>query len=158
MSTQKLTADELKTMTVAQILELTMDQVEELKPFERYPEGVVVGTIREWKLPEKEGEGFTVFIDLQQYAEFKNPEEAESFQLKEGASFSQRYNTGVGIQALVTEWKEVLPSFNGNIGAMMANTAGAAVTFEMTKRIDRKRLDADGKPSVYNGMSKVHLS
>ena len=81
-----------------------MDQVEELKPFERYPEGVVVGTIREWKLPEKEGEGFTVFIDAT-ICRVQESEEAE-YQLKEGASFSQRYKHCVGIQALVTEWKK----------------------------------------------------
>lgn len=157
---KKFEGKDLENMTVDQILNLGLDQVQK---FERipYPAGLYRINILPFTLPGETKENPDAFIanlTLEEIIEFHNPEESQTFNLKPGSKMTQRYKIGVGIQALVTEWEPTLQACNGHIGQMMAALKQHGVlagTCVIGQRKDKEKKDDDGKPLVYNSLSKV---
>jgi hypothetical protein len=134
--------EQLENLTVDEILNLGVDDIEELKGFVPLPPGLYSGTLINWDMPSNDnGDSFVPNIQVMAVVELENPADAETVVINEETKISTRYGQKVpmAIQAMRTNWENFFRQVgNGNLGAAMANGPGAQIVFRVEHRYQTK--------------------
>ena len=130
----KLKADDFQSMTVEEMLTLKSDNVQKFQ-FILLPLGAYSGTITKVDLPdpEKNNDSFVVYVSNIQLIEADKEEDAE-FQVPDDFVLSCRYGRGIGMQALFTEFGDVIDAC-GELGSFVATSeSGIEIAFMSTHK------------------------